>query len=835
LSVTDFSLNGPWLFKGFPKSNGEELGAYKPDYSDEGWLPANVPGTVHTDLMANNRIPDPFKDSNEKAVSWVPEHEWWYRTEIELPPQLVEKQVIDLVFGGLDTFATVWVNGVKVGQANNMFTGWRFNIKGVVSSGKNSVVVRFKPIYRVAHELEQQHKSKYRCLSAENCSSRPYVRKASYSFGWDWAPTLPTCGIWQEAKIEAFDFAKIGYLSGLPLEVSSDKAKIKLDVQVFAAQPNRLNIKYTIAGFGQKIEKTIRANATQGANFFDCTIEILQPNLWWPRGYGEPNLYELAVEVSLEGGLLDTASAKVGIRKVELLEEPDEEGVSFVFRVNGLPVFCKGANWVPADSFLPRVSAEHYRKLLTSTAKMNANFIRVWGGGIYEPDVFYNVCDELGIMVWQDFMYVCAGYPEDDWFLQEAKREAEETVLRLRGHPCILLWCGNNENQWLHYILWKNRDKVECLFGLRIYEVVLAEVCKRLDSTRPYRPTTPSGGADFSGKHEGDRHNWEVWSKGQDYTDYLEDTGRFLSEFGWQAPASLEVLEDYLDKESLSLESKDFLSHEKQTDGLELMRRLLGLHYPVSDDLRRFVLYAQLNQADAIKTAVVHWRSRMFKTSGCLIWQLNDCWPSLSWSLLDYELNPKAAYFAVKRAFQPVIAPLIVKNGKAYVYTVNETPDAIEGTISFQVIDFAGVIHYSKMVEKSISSFTSELVIENALDDLPLKGTSVFLVTLESKGKVVYEETKTVKEPKDLKLPIPKIKITAKKIDNSTFSLQIASDVFAKAVLLKLDGLCGEFENNFFDLMPNRKKTIFCTLNDDLAVVDFCKALSFDAYPYNLN
>lgn len=832
MPVFALSLNGLWLFKGFSKCNGEELGAYKPDYSADGWQPAKVPGTIHTDLMANNLIPDPFKDSNERTVQWVPEHEWWYRKEFHLTPELIEKQVVELVFEGLDTFATVWLNGVKVGEANNMFTPWKYNIKDVVQAGKNLVVVRFKPIYKVASELEQQHKSMYHCLSAENCSSRPYIRKAQYSFGWDWVPTLATCGIWREAKLIAFDHAKIGYVAGLPVEVSGDKAKVKLVAQVSAAQPLRLAVIFSLAGFGNKIEHTINVNAIQGENFFDCIFEVAKPQLWWPKGYGEPNLYDLAVEVYLGSELLDRGSAKVGIRRVELLEEPDEEGVSFVFKVNGLPVFCKGANWVPADSFLPRVTSERYRNLLKSTVKMNANCIRVWGGGIYEDKVFYELCDELGIMVWQDFMYVCAGYPEEEWFLQEAKREAEEAVLRLRGHPCIIVWCGNNENQWLHNVLWKSRDKVERLFGLKIYEDVLPEVCKRLDLTRPYRPSTPFGGVDFSGKHEGDRHNWEVWGKGLDYTAYLDDTGRFLSEFGWQAPASLEILQTYIDKDGLNTESEAFLAHEKQTGGLNLMRRLLALHYPVPEDLRRFVLYCQLNQADALKAAIVHWRSRMFKTSGCLIWQLNDCWPAISWSLLDYGLTPKAAYFSVKKAFQPIIAPLIIKQGKAYVYVVNETSNAVEATLNLQVIDFQGRTYYSKQVQMVTPAYTSKLVMENALDTLPNDDEFVFLVTLESNGKVLYEEIKTVKEPKELKLPNPPIKISAKKACSRIFLVQLVSNVYAKAVCLNLNGLRGEFDDNFFDLLPNRPMTIRCILQEDATLLDFEKALSFAAYPY---
>ena len=362
---------------------------------------------------------------------------------------------------------------------------------------------------------------------------------------------------------------------------------------------------------------------------------------------------------------------------------------------------------------------------------------------------------------------------------------------------------------------------------------MLPEVCRRLDSSRPYRPTTPHGGEDFSGKHEGDRHNWDVWSKGLDYPAYLEDTGRFLSEFGWQAPASHEVLQAYLDSGSLSLKSENFLAHEKQTGGLELMRRLLAIHYPVPDDFRLFVLYAQLNQADALSAAVVHWRSRMFKTSGCLIWQLNDCWPAVSWSLMDYGLNPKAAYFSVKRAFQPIIAPLIIKQGKACIYIVNETPNDIEATLTLRLLDFTGSILYSSTSRTQTSAFTSELALENTLDSIPVLANSFFLVSLESNGKVIYEETKTVNPPKELKLPSPTIKIATQKISFNTFSIQLESNVYTKAVFLRLNGLRGKFENNFFDLLPKRPMITCCILQDPVSVSDFDKAFLLEAYPYN--
>jgi beta-mannosidase len=769
---------------------------------------------------------------NEREVQWVNESEWWYRKEVELTPEIVNKDVIELAFESLDTFATIWVNDIKVGEADNMFTPWRFSIKQAAKAGKNLIVIRFKPVNKVAAELEKQHQHKYVSLSADNFSARPYVRKAQYSFGWDWGPTLPTSGIWRKAKVVAFNTGRLGYLAGLPEEVSEEKAKVKLSVEVYAAKETTLNVKFSLEGFGQKKEGRCELKTKIGRNFADCILEVESPKLWWPRGYGEPNLYVVTAQVFNNEELLDKGTVKVGIRSIKLIQEPDEEGKTFIFQINGLNVFCKGANWIPADSFLPKVNYERYYKLLDYAADANFNMLRVWGGGVYEADEFYDLCDSLGIMVWQDFMYVCAGYPEEEWFLKEAEREAMEAVLRLRGHPSIVLWCGNNENQWLHSVLWRVRDKVERLYGSQIYESLLRRVCQFLDPTRPYRPSTPFGGEDSSGRHEGDRHNWEVWSQGIDYPAYLQDNGRFISEFGWQAPPTMKLLSAYIEKQDLTPDSFAFRAHEKQIGGLELLKALLSIHYPLAANMDQFVLYGQLNQGEALKTAVTHWRSRMFKTSGCLVWQLNDCWPVISWALIDYGLNPKAAYYYVKRACQPVIAPLIVKDDKVEVYIINETATPLDASLKLEVITFSGEVLFDEIVKKPVPAYTSALAMQKELDDLPLKSNCLIVSTLESGEKVLSVDVRTATEPKNLKLPPPQIEVAISRIDEKTFEATCESPVYAKAVKLDLGDKKAKLSDNFFDLLPSRKKTVNIHLDAPIGIEQFEKALIWESYPY---
>jgi len=829
MSKIELSLDGLWKLKGFPKLNGEEEGAYKPDYSTEDWLPAKVPGVVHTDLMDNKVIPDPFKGLNEEAVHWVEDVEWWYRREFELTQEILEKETIEIMFKGIDTFATIWINGTKIGETNNMFTPWKFNIKEALKPGKNTIAIQLKPAKKIAEELEEKHKSKYGVLHSAFNTARPYIRKAQYSFGWDWGPSLPTAGIWRSVKLIAYNKARLGYIAALPLKVSEKEAKAKLAAEVYATEKVKVKVKFTIEGYEQKIEKWIETETEQGRKDIECEVEIQKPKLWWPRGYGPQYLYTMIVELYMGDQLLDKTETKVGIRSIELVQEPDEEGKTFIFKINGKPVFCKGANWIPADSFLPRVSKQRYRQLLELAAEAGMNMLRIWGGGIYENDVFYDICDELGITIWQDFMYACAEYPEEEWFLKEAKREAEEVIRRLRRHPCIVLWCGNNENQWIYEMAWRDRER---LLGLPLYDEVLPKVCSKLDPTRPYWPSSPYGGKDPNSPSEGDRHNWEVWSRWIDYPAYLNDKGRFLSEFGWQAPPTLKLLEEYIEPKDLYPQSKTMEAHDKQEEGIERLYRFLAAHYPVPENIKHFTLYCQLNQGEALKTAVEHWRTRMFKTSGCLIWQLEDCWPVISWSLIDYGLNPKASYYFVKRALQPVIAPLSVRDGKVYIHIVNETCKELKANLRFYVMDFHGGAYYSEIITVSVPPYTSQLALERSLSKLPLADNRILTVILEKDGNTLYEETKTVQEPKYLKLPKSSVEVETAKLDKGKFKVSLKSDVYTKALWLRLDGVKAKFTDNFFDLIPGKSKTIEVSIEKDLSPSEFEKRLKLEAYPY---
>ncbi len=831
------SLNGLWKLKGFTELDGESQKAYEPEFPTEDWFSAKVPGVVHTDLMANKVIPDPFRDLNEEAVRWVDDMEWWYRKDYELSSDILEKEIVELMFDGVDTFATIWVNGVKISETCNMFTPYRFNVKQNSKPGRNTIVVRLKPAKKAAEEIQKKHKD----LQAKyKFPPRSYLRKAQYSFGWDWGPTLPTVGIWRSVKLVAYDKAKLGYLALLPLKVRDDEATVKLTAEVYSSKKTKVKVKYTMKDTEAEMEKWVEAEAEPGKNDLECTVKINNPKLWWPRNYGPQNLYRLSAELYVGDGLQDKAETKVGIRNIELVQEPDDEGKTFIFRINGKLVFCKGADWIPADSFLPRVTEQQYRKLLELSAEEGMNMLRVWGGGIYEDDFFYDTCNELGIMVWQDFMYACAEYPEEEWFLKEAGKEAEEVLRRLRRHPCIVLWCGNNENQWLGHF-YTGRRGGGILSGLKIYDDLLPNLCSKLNPTTPYWPSSPYGGEDPNSASEGDRHNWDVWSEWRDYPDYLMDKGRFISEFGWQSPPTVEHMKEYLSAEYLHPQSRIVEAHEKQVGGLERLYTYLAAHYPVKEDFELFTLYCQLNQGEALKTAVQHWRSRMFRTSGCIIWQLNDCWPVISWSLIDYGLNPKPAYYFVKRAFKPMIVALTVTRSMfpsspekpaIHIHVINETNDKLEATLKFHVMDYFGGVLHSEQLTISVPPYTSRQVLEKETDKLPSIDDGILVVTLERDGKTLSEDCRTLLEPKHLKLPKPSIKIKSIKIGKGKFKVQLESNVYTKALWLRLQGTKAQFEDNFFDLLPRSQKNVKVSTEGDPSLEEFNNQLLTKPYPY---
>ncbi|MEM2087571.1 MAG: glycoside hydrolase family 2 protein [Thermoproteota archaeon] len=817
------SLDGEWLFKECGKEEKTPLGL-----ETDLWLKAMVPGVVHLDLLRNRKIVDPFFRMNELEVAWVEEKAWWYKKEFSLKKEFLNYDRVELEFQGLDTFATIWLNGREVARTANMFHEHVFNVKDFLKEGKNVLIVKLDSPKKILEETYNKSNVK---LEAAFYPPLVYGRKAQYSFGWDWGPRLATSGIWRSVVLKAYNVCKIEsfyFSSALSDDLKSAKINVSVAVEIF--KEDRIKVRAHIHGFGKDQVKEETRNVSPGMNNFNFEFVIQDPKIWWPNGYGEQNLYDLEISIDNSTGVLDAVRRRVGIRKIEIVQDKDEEGKTFFFKINNIPIFCKGVNWVPADSFLPRVNKQVYDYLLSRAKDAHMNMVRVWGGGVYEDEVFYDLCDEKGILVWQDFMFACSEYPEEEWFFELVRKEAEKVVKRLRNHACLAIWCGNNENHVFFKWSW-SRTKSK-FYGETIYHKILPEVCSKLDPATFYWPSSPYGGDDPNSQSEGDRHNWEVWSMLRDYTEYLNDKGRFLSEFGFQSAPSIKTIKRFTIPGERDPQSKVVEFHNKQTLGQERLWFFMMTHFKLTLNLERFVYLTQINQGEALKTGIEHWRRRKFKTGGALIWQLNDCWPVMSWSLIDYYGDLKAAYYYVKKAFDPVNISLVVKQNTVEAWVCNDLLKQVKGKLKIVLSDLERGKIYEKGETVTVEANSSKLCMELSLDELNIKekSKSFLMGVLEIEDKDPQYDVVFFEKLKYIKLPKPKIKLTLEKKDAARYELKLVSNSFVKACEIRVKNVEARFSDNFFDLPPGLEKKIMIELEKPLPKAEIGKRIIVSHY-----
>lgn len=769
------------------------------------WIPASVPGTVHTDLLARQIIPDPYYRMNERDVQWIEKMQWRYRRTFIVDKNFLFEQHISLVAEGLDTYSTIYINGKKIGTSDNMFTTHRFSIKKFLKKGENTIEIFFdSPVVR-SKALQKKHGALQVALE----SHRVYVRKAQYSFSWDWGPKLTTSGIWRPIYLEASSGPVLRNPFIKTIEIKRTMAVIEGSVAIenFTVP---LLVKMKIEGeyFSEEVIK----RATSSSVTF--RIRINYPNLWWPNGYGEQSLYSATFSVGDDGSTISEVSTMFGIRTVELLQEKDAEGKSFIIAVNGKKIFCKGADWIPCDNFIPRIPDSTYERLLTMARDAHMTMIRVWGGGIYEQEIFYNLCDRLGLLVWQDFMFACGEYPETGWFLQSVKEEATHVVMQLRNHPSLALWCGNNECEWLYCT--ENTGKTpDDMSGAVIFKKILPEIVRIKDGTRPYWRSSPFGSGFPNDESNGNHHQWQVWSFWKDYNEYEKVNARFITEFGFQAPATLKTWNEFTMPEDRYPQNPVIEHHNKQVEGQERLFRFQSAHYIVGRNFDDFVYRGQLVQANALKTAVEHWRRRKFNTAGALFWQLNDCWPVSSWSVIDSGLRKKAAYYYSKRFFAPVLISLKQTGDNIEVWGSNDSFENASGFILLKICSFAGDVYFQMEKKVALKANTSAKLYglpvrkedrEKAFD----RYVAVYFSTNE---KVISENRLFFAEPKYLHLPIPKFTVTVNMTSVKRFEISVRADRFAKDVSLEIKDHDADFSDNYFDLDATTEKIIQCTSN----------------------
>ena len=683
-------LNGRWALCWCEPGEGEErqwrLEGVPPDRRIE----ASVPGDVHLDLIGAGLLEEPLVGLNAPNCSWMEGKDWWYSRRFHCSEEALGV-VTEIVFEGLDTTAHVWLNGKKVGQSGNAHVPHVFDVTGAVRGGTNLLVVRVDDGLRAASGKEL---APYQMQKGHELQERMWIRKPQFTFGWDWSPRLLTCGIWRSVQLRSY--------RGMALRDLCLRAQLKPEggalVHVVAEVENftgaAADFRLTVAlSRGRTHRVELEESARPGRSTVRAALDVPEPALWWPAPLGEPALYEVEAELLIGGERVDGRQMRYGIREVELIQEPlGEEGTRFAIAVNGEKVFCKGANWVPADSILARVSPAKYRALVQAAWEANFNMLRVWGGGTFEDETFYDLCDEYGILLWHDFMFACSYYPDDDSdFVEEARREAEKAVRRLRNHPCVALWCGNNENQWLHHDLQQEGGAPERFPGGRIYDEVLPEVCGRLDPGTPYWPSSPYGGDEPNSEWEGDRHAWDVSIRAPtvaekvDYGAYERDRGKFITEFGVLAPAPLESVRRYLPHGELNRKSDSWAFHNNEFEQGTLREALKRYWRPAEGlSLAEYVRMGQTIQAEALKLALEHWRRRKFRTAGALFWMYADCWGEVGWTVIDYYLERKPSYWAVRRAFAPVLPSFAGReDGGMALWIVNDIPRAVEVELQY--------------------------------------------------------------------------------------------------------------------------------------------------------
>ena len=806
------------------------------------WLPATVPGTIHTDLLANGLIPDPFWRDRELVLQWIGEEDWVYRTTFQASPQLLEKEVVELVFHGLDTFADVRLNGGTILQADNMFRSWIVDEGADLHPGENTLEIHFSSPLQPA--LAARAALPY-VLPAGNDRgdppSRVFVRKAAYHYGWDWGPRLVTSGIWRPAELLAWSGARIADLHLTTDSISDDSALLTaaVELQVSTEEAERrsagggIPASLTILSPDGAFE-TVRHEAIlePGLNRFRVPIQISDPQLWWPNGLGEPRLYT-AQAILKAGRRTDSLSTRFGLRTLELVTEPDSIGESFFFRVNGVAVFMKGANVIPLDHFSPRVTDQDYQELFWDVAGANMNMLRVWGGGIYEEDRFYELADEHGILIWQDFMFANGMYPGDSLFLANVRAEATHQVRRLRGHPSLALWCGNNEmdEAWKKWGWARNYDTPEDSAAVRnayeaIFHDVLPAVVAAEDPQRRYWPSSPSlGWGDPESLNRGDSHYWGVWHGQEPFQVFAEKLPRFSSEFGFQAFPPMETVAAFTEAEDRALSDPTLLVHQKHPIGNELISSYMERDYPVPAAFEDFVYVSQLLQARGMRTAFEAHRRAKPRTMGTLYWQLNDTWPVVSWSSRDYFGRWKALHYAARDAFAPILISPVLDGDTLEFWGVSDLTQPVEGTLYLKLLGFDGAVLWQAPVPTILPANQSQLLWEGSASSLLGDADSRRVILV---GEFVETGSQAPGQssllyfhpPKELGLVVPTIRFEATPVDGGIL-LTLESDVLAKDVYLSLGG--AHLSDNFFDLLPGRPRTV--RLETDLTADDVEAAL----------
>jgi beta-mannosidase len=796
------------------------------------WQAAKVPGSVQTDLLAAGTIGDPFYRDNEAGLQWIGLSDWDYQLSFKVDAASLKRDHLDLVFDGLDTFAEVSLNGQRLLAADNMFRRWRVSVKERLHVGSNTLLVHLQsPIARLLPWLLKQPYAlpgEFDSAFGDEPKGKQtsnYVRKANYQYGWDWGPRYVTLGIWQPVRLESWDSLRLADFHIAQPKVDADVAQLQAEFDVRSDKAGAVDVLVDwTAPDGGKGQQSQHVELTAGENHVAVPLSIAHPQRWWPVGYGAPNLYHFRANVTAEGAVIASAERDTGLRSVELRRDKDRWGRSFAFVVNGVPIFAKGANLIPFDSFPERATPERMEAILRSARDANMNMLRMWGGGTYQPDAFYAMADRMGLMIWQEFMFGGAVTPYDEAFRENVRVEATEQVTRLRDHPSIVIWSGNNEVQ-TGWESWPDRDafrksidpaevtRVEQ--GMReLFGHTLRKVTNDLAPEVPYWASSP--GTDFDGpanvENDGDYHYWKVWSGSEPISHYLDTTPRFQSEYGLQSFPVMATLQSFTRPGDLSAESPVMRAHQKFDKGNGNQRLLLYIRqeYGEPKDFPSFVYLSQVMQAEGIELAAEHLRSARPQSMGSLYWQLNDVWPGPSWASIDYYGRWKALQYHARRFYAPVDVVPIRRDGKTQVFAVSDRTTEFDASLRTRVLDLDGKLLHEESRPVHTAALASTIAA-TLTDAQLLKGAdprrTVALFELLEHGAPVARHLLYFGAARTLALPNPEL--DAQLTDSGHgIVLTVQAKHLARAVWIDFGALDVRLSDNAFDLLPGERVEI---------------------------
>ncbi|MDR0976713.1 MAG: glycoside hydrolase family 2 protein [Prevotellaceae bacterium] len=815
--------------------------------------PATVPGVVHTDLMDNGIIEDPYFRLNERGVQWVDKEDWEYRTTVHVSDELLARRNIELYFEGLDTYADVYLNDSLILQADNMFREWHVPVKPLLKAGDNCLRVYFHSPIKV--DMPKYDALTYPVEAANDQSENGglfdkkvsvFARKAGYHYGWDWGPRLVTSGIWRPMHLIGWDGIRINNIYYKQTHISKARAELQVVATVEADREGRATL--TVQTPETKRPWTVTTRLQAGVNEITLPVSISNPRLWWTNGLGEAHRYAFTATVTMDEQR-DSRTDRIGLRKIEVVRDKDAAGTTFYFLLNGVPVFAKGANYIPQDNFLPRVTPERHRKTLLDAVNANMNMLRIWGGGTYEDNTFYDLCDEYGILIWQDFMFACATYPIDDAMLDNIRREAIDNVIRLRNHACIALWCGNNEmhTAWFNWgwmpkyrelgVLDKLRDEYKAVFHR-----LLPEVVAQYDPVAFYWPSSPYAGnpdaASESGttnwNPNGDAHYWGVWHAKDSIANYNHVRARFFSEYGFQSfPEYRSVLKYAPEARDHDIYSDVMMAHQRGgSHANALIEWYLLNEYRQPADFAEQLYVGQLLQGDAIRTAIEAHRRDMPYCMGTLFWQHNDCWPVASWSSRDYYGRWKAQHYFSRKAFADLLVSPILEAGALRVYVVSDRLKPVRGKLTVSVLNLQGETLFTQSKQVTLPANGSHVQFEQPFTTL-LAGHAnnevvVHAVFTESgkNGETVTNNYYPARY-KDIRFPHADIRLQVTPAEGG-YEVTVSSNVVARGVFLCLEDIDNFFSDNYFDVLPGEPHTIrVTTALDEATFKKQLKAVSY--------